>query len=208
MNCANPIDATALADYWLAALISAGEDAIEEHLFGCDECGNRLREIIALSEGVRKLAREGSMTMVVSEAFLERAAAEGLRIRDYPPALPGDRVECTIGAGDDLLIGRLAADFRAAKRVDLRAYNLAGAEQFRLADIPIPPGAGSVAFQMSAPYAKAAPSETMIVRLAGFDEADAERPLGEYTFHHTRTIPGPAAWQPDRKANRRKIDGE
>jgi hypothetical protein len=34
----------------------------------------------------------------------------------------------------------------------------------------------------------------MIARLVGFDEAGAERLLGEYTFNHTRSIPGPGAW--------------
>jgi hypothetical protein len=43
-------------------------------------------------------------------------------------------------------------------------------------------------------YAKAAPSETMIARLVGFDDAGGERLLGEYTLHHTRTLPGPGAW--------------
>jgi hypothetical protein len=51
-----------------------------------------------------------------------------------------------------------------------------------------------VVFQQPIPYAKAAPSETMIARLVGFDEAGAESVLGEYTFNHTRTMPGPAAW--------------
>ena len=32
-RCANPIDAGVLADYWLAALASPEEDAVEEHLF-------------------------------------------------------------------------------------------------------------------------------------------------------------------------------
>ena len=49
---------------------------------------------------------------------------------------------------------------------------------------------GGVAFQQSITYAKAAPSETMIARLVGFNEAGAERLLGEYTFNHTRTLPG------------------
>ena len=36
-----------------------------------------------LAEGVRKLAREGSLRMVVSDAFLNRAAEEGLRVRHH-----------------------------------------------------------------------------------------------------------------------------
>src|SRR5262249_9053546 len=78
-KCSNPIDVAVLGDYWLNALTSSDEAAIEEHLFECDYCGERLREVIALAEGIRELAREGSLRMVVSDAFLKRASAEGLR---------------------------------------------------------------------------------------------------------------------------------
>ena len=57
LSCANPIDATVLADYWFAALTDSEEEAVELHLLGCDECGARLREVVALAEGVRTLAR-------------------------------------------------------------------------------------------------------------------------------------------------------
>jgi anti-sigma factor RsiW len=76
MNCLNPIDAAVLTDYWLAALPQSEEEAVEEHLFACDECGARLREVIALAEELRKLARQGSLIMVVSEAFVKRAAEQ------------------------------------------------------------------------------------------------------------------------------------
>src|SRR5690349_1402558 len=50
-KCSNPIDVTVLVDYWIAALEGSGEEAVEEHLFACDECGERLRELIALADG-------------------------------------------------------------------------------------------------------------------------------------------------------------
>jgi len=68
MNCANPIDAAVLADYWLDSLAKPEEEAVEEHLIACDRCGARLREVIVLAEGLRNLAREGSLRMVVSDA--------------------------------------------------------------------------------------------------------------------------------------------
>ena len=34
---------------------------------------------------------------------------------------------------------------------------------------------------------------TMIARLVTFDERGRERLLGEYMFHHTRSLPGPGA---------------
>ena len=193
MNCTTPIDPAVLADYWLAALAKPEEGAVEEHLFTCDECGARLRGIIALEEGIRKIAREGSLLMVVSDAFLKRAAEDGLRVREYAPP-PGGGVECTVTADDDILIGRLASNLSRAKRVDLCICDQRGVERVRLPDIPFDPGAGSIAFQQSITYAKSASSETMIARLVSMDDAGVEHLLAEYTFNHTRTLPGPGAW--------------
>jgi len=192
MSCSSPIDAAVLADYWLAALAKPEEEAVEEHLLDCDRCGERLREVIALAEGVRSLAREGSLRMVVSDTFLKRAAEEGLRIRQYAPP-PGGGVECTVTAEDDILIGLLAADFSGAKRVDLCICDERGVEQLRLPDIPVPSRASSVVYQESITFAKAAPTNRMIARLVTFDEAGGERLLGEYTFNHRRSLPGPGA---------------
>lgn len=192
MICSNPIDAAVLADYWLAALTSSEEDAVEQHLLDCDRCGERLREVIALADEVRNLAREGSLTMVVSDEFLKRAAEEGLRVRQYAPP-PGGAVQCTVTAEDDILIGRLAADLSGAKRVDLCFYDERGVEQSRFPDIPVNPTAGSVVFQESMTYAKAAPTHKLIARLVAIDDG-GERLLGEYTFDHTRSLPGPGAW--------------
>jgi hypothetical protein len=94
----------------------------------------------------------------------------------------------------DFLSGRLTADLSTAKRVDLAFCDGQGVERLRLPDIPFHSQATRVTFQQSIAYAKAAPSETMVARLVGFDEVGAEHLLGEYTFNHTRTIPGPGAW--------------
>jgi hypothetical protein len=192
MNCSNPIDAAVLADYWLAALAKSDEEVVEEHLLDCDRCGARFREVIALTGGLRALAREGSLRMVVSEAFLKRAAEEGLRVREYVPPVGGG-VECTVTAEDDILIGRLAANLSGAKRLDLCICDERGIEQFRLPDIPFQCGAGSVAYQESITFAKAMSSHKMIARLFTFDEAGGESLLGEYTFNHTRSLRGPGA---------------
>lgn len=187
MSCKDPLDAAVLADYWIGALEGGGEEAVEEHLLGCDSCGERLREVIALAEGVRSLAREGSLRVVVSDAFVRRAAEDGLRVREYASA-PGGSVQCTVVAEDDLLISRLAADLRGAARVDLSVCDEHGVEQHRLLDIPVHPEASGVVFQESMTRAKAAPSHTLVMRLLALDEAGRERPLGEYTFHHTRSM--------------------
>lgn len=192
MSCANPMDPAILAEYWLAALPPLEEDAVELHLFACDECGARLREIISLAEGIRDLARQGALLMVVNDTFVGRLAEEGLRVRQYAPA-NGGSIACTVTAEDDFLIGRLSADLSQAKRIDLCFCDERHVERIRLEDIPFDPAAGSVVFQQSITYAKAAASETSIALLVAVDEAGGERLLGEFTFHHTRTLPSPGA---------------
>ena len=192
-KCARPIDPEMLADYWIGSMAEADEAAIEEHLFECDSCGDRLRRVIVLADGIRKLAREGSLRMVVSDLFLKRATESGLNVREYTVP-PGGSVECTVTAEDDILIGRVAANLSGVKRVDMSICSENGIEQLRLPDIPVHPGRTSVAFQESITFMKSAPSLKMIMRLVSLDETGSEQVLGEYTFNHTRSIPGPGAW--------------
>jgi len=193
LKCARPIDPAMLADYWIGFMAGAEEEAIEEHLLECDHCGHQLRQIIVLAGDIRKLALEGSLRMVVSDVFLQRAAESGLAVREYNVP-PGGSVECTVTAEDDILIGRVAANLSGAKRVDLCICNENGVEQMRLPDIPVHSGRTSVAFQESITFAKSAPSMKMIMRMVGFDDKGSEQVLGEYTFNHTRSMPGPGAW--------------
>jgi hypothetical protein len=192
-GCANPIDPAVLMEYWLAALRPADEDVVETHLMTCDACGDRLRDTIALADGLRALARSGSLQVVVPERFVEHAVETGLQVRQYAPNR-GHSVQCTVTADDDLLVARLAADVATASRVDLSWCDPQGVERQRMTDIPIRADAGSVICQQSITWAKASPTATMIARLLAVDDAGDERVLGEYTFHHTRTIPGPPGW--------------
>ena len=190
MSCLTPIAAAILADYWIGAQSKSEEEAVEEHLFACDECGERLREVMALAHEIRTVAYHGSLLMVVSEVFLKRIAEQGWHVREYAPP-NGGSIACTVTAEDDFLIGRLTADLRGAARLDLSLCDERVAEKLRLADIPFDAESPAVAFQQSITYAKAAPSETMIARLIAFDPSGGETLLGEFTFNHTRTLPAP-----------------
>ena len=191
--CPDPIDAAILADYWLGLLAGSDQDSIEEHFFACDPCSRRLRDITALAESLRQLARSGSLRMIVSDTFLKRAAEEGLRVRQYAP-MPGGSVECTVTAEDDIVIGRLAAYLSGVQRVDLSLCNATGVEQVRMSNIPFDASTGDVVYQESVTFLKAAPTNKMIARLITVDEAGRESLLGEYTFNHTRSLPGPGVW--------------
>ena len=193
MKCSQPIEAAILADYWMPVWPESEEENIELHLFECGECSTRLAEVVAIADGVRRLAREGSLRMVVSESFVEGAVAEGVRVRSYaPPA--GGSVQCTVTAEDDMLIARLSAELHGSKRVDLSLCDELGREQVRMVDVPFAAGADRVVYQESIRYAKASPTSTMILRMIGIDEAGSELQLGEYRFEHTRSLPGPGGW--------------
>jgi hypothetical protein len=140
MRCSHPIDGALLADYWQGLVSPADEASIEVHLLGCDGCGARLREVIALADGIRRLALEGNLRVVASDTLLERAAESGATVREYAVS-PGGSVQCTITADDDILAGRLMADLRGATRVDLSLCGGDGVERERWPDIPFhPPG--------------------------------------------------------------------
>ena len=190
IECSSPVEAAVLMDYWLATLSASAEDPVEQHLMTCDACGDRLREVIALAEGLRALARSGTLQVVISEQFRNHVAQEGLRVREYAPPRGGS-VQCTVAADDDLLLARLAVDLTTTSRADLSWCDPAGVELQRMADIPIRADAGSVICQQSISWAKASPTSSMIARLLAVDDEGNERVLGEYTFHHTRTISGP-----------------
>ncbi|HEV8393733.1 MAG TPA: hypothetical protein VGQ37_05630 [Vicinamibacterales bacterium] len=192
--CLQPIDASALMDYWLGLLSPDAEETLEAHLLACDACGDRLRSTIALTESLRTLARSGSLQVVVSERMVKQAEHQGHRVRQYATQ-PGESVQCTVAADDDFLIARLAADVSRAPRVDLSWCDAQGAEWRRMADIPVRADAGEVLCQWAITIAKASPSNTMVARLLAVDE-QGESLLGEYTFHHTRTIAGPGTWPP------------
>lgn len=194
--CPTPLESTALTDYWLALLDAEEEALVEEHLLSCDICSERLRETIQVCEALRDLAQSGNLRVVVADEFVRHAAGGGRQVRQYDVA-PGQAIACTISADDDFLIGRMAADLRSAGRVDLSLCDPRGVEWQRMADIPVRPDVTQVVLQEPAGLAKGAPSGAMIARLLAVDADGAERLIGEYTFQHTRTIPGPPAWEFD-----------
>jgi hypothetical protein len=187
------VDTAVLMDYWLAALSPEDEEVVDLHLLSCDACGGRLRDVIDLAERLHVLVRSGSLQVIVDEAVLTRARANGLRVREYAPPR-GQGIDCTVTLEDDLLIARLAANLSTASRVDVSWCDLEGVERQRMVDIPVRAGVADVICQQSITWGKASPTISMVARLLAVGEDGGESVLGEYTFHHTRTIPGPPGW--------------
>jgi hypothetical protein len=183
-DCPRPLEPATLVDYWFGE--GAPEEAarVEEHLLECDDCGGRLRALLALGEGVGRAVHEGRVQVVVTPAFLETSSREGLRTREYEVA-PGGHVACTVTPEDDLLITRLRADFTGVSRLDLVTIWEQGPEE-RREDIPVPADARELLVAQAMPALRALGPTILRMRLLA-PERSGERLLGEYTFAHTPT---------------------
>jgi hypothetical protein len=182
--CDRPIDAAALLDYWLEEPDRQDDGPIEEHLLECGWCSQRLEGLVALGDGVRRLAREGAVEMIVTPSYLEKAAQEGLRAREYRvPA--GGHVDCTVTPEDDLLVGRLLGDFSGISRLDMLAQLDDHPEQ-RIPDVPLTAGAAEVIVAQAMPGMRSLGRSHLRLRLVA-QEPGGERLIGEYNFHHSPT---------------------
>lgn len=103
------VDLDELVGYLLGDLAPLEAEALEEHVFECDRCARRLESIERLRRAVSDAVLRGAVGGSVNGAFMERAARDGLSVREY--RIPeGDTVACTAGP-EDLVVVRLAAGF-------------------------------------------------------------------------------------------------
>lgn len=179
----HPIAFATLVEYWFGELEPQDEQRLEEHLLDCSDCSERLGELAQLGAGISAAFRRGELRAVISPALLAKMKSEGLRLREYRVS-PGEAAQCTIGAEDDAVVGRLQAPLAGVTRIDLVRLDAAGQVRLRLPDIPFDPAAGEVLFCPSAARLKKEPAHTDTVRLIAVDES-GERALGDYTFMHT-----------------------
>ena len=185
MSAAGPhLGVDALLDYWLHDGASAAEvDAIDEHLMRCDACGEALDELVALGDGVRAAFRAGAVSAVTTAAFIDRLAAQGVRVREYRLALNGS-VNCSVAPDDDLLVSHLEAPLAGVERLDAVAVSsLAPGVEHRLEDVPFDARTGEVLYLPKVADVKTLPAHTLHVRLLAV-EAGGTREVGRYAFHH------------------------
>jgi hypothetical protein len=181
-RCDHPLDWADLAGYWLEDSDPDALDRIEEHLLGCDGCGDRLRWMASVGDGIARLARGGAVEMVVTPSFLARAAADGLHAREYRLS-PGDSVQCTVTRSDDLLVAHLVGDFHGLARLDVVAEQEGRVSQ-RIEDVPFHPEAGELIVSQAMPAMRALGHARLQIRLVGIGP-ETERLVGAYTFNHS-----------------------
>jgi hypothetical protein len=114
MSCTTPITDENLVAYWANDLQDAISSDIEEHLFACDVCQQRLERIARITQPFRM-----GPPPVISRGELDLLHAQGLKIAENTFAV-GVRKEARFEAHLDLLVHHLAGlDLTDAERVDV-----------------------------------------------------------------------------------------
>ena len=193
MTCPTPIAFADAVDYWAGDLSPVDEDRIDTHAFGCEACARELSAAGALAGGVAAVARDGRLHGVVTDAILNRLAADGLRIRMYTLDGPGV-VPCAVWAGDDLVVSRIRADFTGIEAVSVVARQASGEVISRLADIPIRPGQQEILNAFSAAHLRALPATRVDVAVTAVRDGVEER-VAEYTLEHAGAFERPDSAQ-------------
>jgi hypothetical protein len=172
-----------LLDYWLHDSDAATTDAVDEHLMQCDACGQTLDGLVALGDGVRAAFRAGAVATVTGGDFVQRLAAQGLKVREYRLPHNGS-VNCTVAPEDELLVSHLEAPLQGVERLDVLAQlSFEPDVQHRLHDIPFDPQAGGVVYVPKLTEVRRLPAHTLQVTLLAVAPGSM-RELGRYTFRH------------------------
>jgi hypothetical protein len=132
-----------LLEYWLGELDAARDRRIDEHLFACAACTERLGAIVRTGAAIRRVFRDGWFSIVLPEPFIQKVKADGMHVREYTVA-QGGAVNCTVTPDDDLVVAYLHAPLRDVGRLDLVFDDGAGGKQ-RANDVAFDPAAERLA---------------------------------------------------------------
>lgn len=181
-RCPTPIDFADVVDYWAGDLTGTEEHRIEEHVFTCADCARELAGAEALAHGIAAVAREGRLHSVITDAILNRLAADGVRIRMYTLEGPAI-VPCAVWADDDLIVTRVRGDFSEVDTVTIVARQASGEEISRLPDIAVRPGQREILNAVSASRLRQLPPTRVSVSVTA-QIGSGERTIAEYTLEH------------------------
>lgn len=180
--CDARISDDVLLDYWLGDVAIGDADALEQHVFECENCTARLERLASLQGAVAALARQGRVSGLISRALLNRLQRDGLHVRWYSLA-PGETVPCAIFPEDDLVVTSLRADFSAVRRVSLSVVAPGAPSVWDPAEIEVSPSDTEVLLALSGAQGRALPSMRLELTLTAIDPE--RRFLGQYVLDHT-----------------------
>lgn len=181
-GCPAPIGFADVVDYWAGDLAPAEESRIEDHVFTCADCARELAAAEALARAVTAVAREGRLHSIVTDAILNRLAADGVRVRQY--TLDGTGVvPCAVWADDELVVARIRADFTDVESVSIVTRQASGEEISRVSDIAVRPGQREILNAFAPARLRTLPPTRVCVTVTA-QSGSRERTIAEYTLEH------------------------
>jgi hypothetical protein len=172
-------DSTLLA-YWLDELGEEQAAEVEEHMFNCEACSARLRELLVLRESVRQALLDSQFLTIVTGGFIRRLQESGERIRQYRLEAGGS-VLCTVAPDDHLVASHLRAPLEGVRQVDFEFDGVDG--EYRAVHVPFDAANNEVSFIPSMAMVRSLGVDTSRVRLLAVN-LGSERVIAEYTFNH------------------------
>jgi hypothetical protein len=118
MSCTAPLSDEQLVAYWADDVGAAERDAIEEHLFACEDCAAAAGRIARIAQALRT-----SLPPVISVEQLEDLRRQGLSLVESS-FQAWQRQEVTFAPGVDVMIHHLGGlDLATAERVDVTVWS-------------------------------------------------------------------------------------
>jgi hypothetical protein len=153
-TCASAVDWSTLVDYWAGELSPEQQQALEEHLFGCESCSERSASVASITESFR-----GMLPPVVTPELVAGLRQRGMSIVENHFS-PGERKEVEFPAGVELLIHRLCGlPLEGATRVSFSLHVEGDPQRVLVAqdDVPFDRASGSVLVACQQHYASMPP---------------------------------------------------
>jgi hypothetical protein len=177
----HPLALGELLEYWLGEADSSRSEAVEAHVFECDECAAALDRVVGLGRDLVALVRAGRVSARATTGLANRFSRDRLNVRQYS-VQPGEVVQCTVTAEDELLLARLILPEGAPEHIDL-SFSVLGEELQRIEDVTIDRRAGEVmSFLPARPRQSDGSGRAQYVLR---DAADGGRVIATYTLEHT-----------------------
>jgi len=170
-----------LLAYWFGELDESTESRMDEHLFGCAACTERLQVIVGLGAAIRRVFTSGALNIVLPEAFIDRVKDAGFHVREYRLE-PGGAVDCTITPEDDFVVAHLRATLRGIERLDVLIDDQT-IGKLRANDVAFDPNADGLVTVTSSVFLRSLRHSQQRVQLVAVDGVH-ERVIADYTFNH------------------------
>lgn len=170
-----------LVALWAGELGEEETAAVDEHVFGCDDCA---AEIDGLANVIGAL-RE-NLPFVISHAHRERLVAAGQRVNvttvDPTPTRKAEKT-ARFTPEVDLLVFALRADVSTADRVDVKIASQSGDKEYLLEDVPFDRGSGEVLICCQRHFEDMFPGADPVFSVHAI-QAGKRREVGDYVVAH------------------------